>query len=248
MPVLDLTAKGELRWDANGVLLATILFPDDPELRIGFEARWRAEHKAQIPASALLFRRTTHEPAKRFSAEPSIRRKVKKRRRQVERIGTLLWLQAAHSMTSQADATENRAGYAITEVAPLSRSTIKRDLAVFRGVIHWCAAISYQRRIFGAPLRCYPDLGPISYTRTAALFDFLRLGEQFLAFARDSGCFAGTRSFLPERDLWILPSALRNLAPDREPLWPDCDRIRSIHPGPAVSKALREYDATFYRG
>src|SRR4030088_1572305 len=93
MPVLDLTAKGELRWDANGVLLATILFPDDPELRIGFEGRWRAEHKAQIPASALLFRRTTHEPAKRFSAEPSIHRKVKKRRRQVERIGTLLWLQ-----------------------------------------------------------------------------------------------------------------------------------------------------------
>jgi hypothetical protein len=108
MPVLDLTAKGELRWDANGVLLATILFPDDPELRIGFEARWRAEHKAQIPASALLFRKTTHEPAKRFSAEPSIRRKVKKRTRQVERIGTLLWLQAAHSMTSRADATENR--------------------------------------------------------------------------------------------------------------------------------------------
>jgi hypothetical protein len=32
MPVLDLTAKGELRWDATGVLLATILFPDDPEL------------------------------------------------------------------------------------------------------------------------------------------------------------------------------------------------------------------------
>src|ERR1700720_2108559 len=120
MPVLDLTAKGELRWDANGVLLATILFPDDPELRIGFEARWRAEHKAQIPASGRLFRKTSHEPAKRFCAEPSIRRKVRRRARQVERIGPLLWLQAAHSITPRADATENRAGYANAEVAPVS--------------------------------------------------------------------------------------------------------------------------------
>src|SRR5205823_6607644 len=63
MPVLDLTANGKLRWDATGVLVSTVLFPDDPKLRAGFEARWRAENKARIPAGARLLRQSTHDPA-----------------------------------------------------------------------------------------------------------------------------------------------------------------------------------------
>ena len=247
MPVLDLTANTELRWDAHGVLLSTILFPDDPKLRAGFEARWRAENKARTPAGTRLFRKTTHDPAKRFSTEPSIRGKLRKRMQRVERVGTLLWVQAALSETSPADGTETKAGYALSDLGLLSRSSAKRDLTTFRRVLHWAAAMSYQRRVFRAPLLHYPDLGPVSYTPTAALFDFLRLGEQFLAFARESGCFATTASFLPERDLWTLPPALKRLAPDRDPSWPDCNLIRAIHPLPAVRNALEQYDATLYR-
>jgi hypothetical protein len=173
MPKLDLIAKGELRWDAPGVLLAAIYFPDYRELRAGFEACWRVEHKAQTPAGARLSR-MTYDRAKWFSAQPRIRGALNKRRHRVARVGTLLWLQAVLSETSPADATETRAGYAISEVGPLSRSSIKRDLATFRCVLFWCAAISYQQQIFGAPLLYYPDLGPVSYTATAALFDFLK--------------------------------------------------------------------------
>jgi hypothetical protein len=247
MPILDLTVKRRLRWDALGVLHSTILFPDDPVLRVGFEARWRAENKAQIPAGVRLFRKTTHEPAKRFSAEPAIGGQVKKRMLRVERVGTLLWLQAVLGKISPTDATENRTGHAISEVGPLSRSSIKRDLAVFRGVLHWCAAIAHQREIFGGPLLYYPHLGPPSYTLNAALFHFFSLGEQFYEFARDSGCFAATVSFLPERDLWTLPRCLKQLGPRREPSWPNCHLIHAIHPGPAVGEALGEYDATHYR-
>jgi hypothetical protein len=247
MPELDLIAKRELRWDAEGALVAAIYFPDDAELRAGYEARWRAEHKGRLPPRTQLRVTTTHEPAKRFSAHASIGGKLRKRRQRIERVGTLLLMQAAVSKTSPLDATESRVEHALTEVAGLSRSSSKRDLNDFRGVIHWCAAIAYQRKNFGSPLRSHPQLGPVSYTPTAALFDFLRLGHQFFAFARDSGCFAPTETFLPERDLWTLSDDLRGVAPQRDPTWPDCDRIRAILPVPAVYSALREYSATLYR-
>ena len=120
---------------------------------------------------------------------------------------------------------------------------------MYRGVVHWCAAVAYQRKIFGAPLLCYPNLGPAEYSIYMAIWDFLRLGHEFYSFARDNGCFATTMSFRAERDLWTLPLGIEVVAPKRADTWPDCDRIRaSALPDPAVLASLHDYDATLYRG
>ncbi len=252
MPVLDVLNKdGALRWDALGTILGTIYFPREADLRQEYAARWRAEHKSLLPAGNRLWEKTTHGPAKAFGRRNAIAALERQRRQQIERVGTASWLQAFLSKIDPSNASETKSGYLLAEFGKragieVSRSTVKRDWARYRGVIHWCAAISYQRRIFGAPLLCHPDIGPPDYSNLAALFDFLKLAHQFFAFARDSGCFAATPSFKPERDVWTLPAG-GLVAPVREPAWPDCDRIRAtVRPDPVVCELLKDYDATQY--
>jgi len=248
MPVLDILAEdGGLRWDACGRLEAVLYYSRKPNLRAEYEARWRAEHKHLLPEGKRLFTRTTHAPAKAFSGHLALRGGLRKARERVERIGTALWLQAVLSREDPPSATENRVSFALQELYGVSRSTIKRDWSDYRGIVHFCAAIAYQRRVFRAPFLHYPDLGPHEYSMDAALFDFLRLAHQFFAFARDSGCFAPTRRFSPQRDLWTMPSGLETLAPARHETWPDCHRIRAILPDAAVIEALAHYDASLFR-
>jgi hypothetical protein len=90
-------------------------------------------------------------------------------------------------------------------------------------------------------------MGPADYSVYAALWDFIELGLQFFAFARDSGWFAATQSFLPERDLWTVPEGLSAIAPRRKIDWPDCHRVRPIVPDAAILTALERYDSTEYR-
>jgi hypothetical protein len=248
MPVLDIIDRDNaMRWDAPGRLGAALYFPREPKLRLEYEACWRAENKHLLPLDKRLTRATAHSPARGFG-----RRKIDflKRWLRVERIGTALWIQAILSMTDPSSATESKVAYTLGELKQrdikTSRSTLKRDWTTHRGVVQWCAAIAYQRKVFGKEL---PMIGPPDYSIYAALWDFLRLGNQFFAFARDSGCFATTPNFRPERDLWTLPSGIWAVAPKRDPAWPDCDSIRAdILPDPDVLAPLQDYSATLYRG
>jgi len=90
-------------------------------------------------------------------------------------------------------------------------------------------------------------VGPPDYGAHEAFWDFLRLGEQFFAFARDSGCFSPTPSFDPDRDLWKLPPGIGAIAPKRRTDWPDCHRIRALAPDDAVVGAVKRYDSSGYR-
>jgi hypothetical protein len=246
MPVLDILDRdGAMRWDFPGYLGAILNFPGEPGLQLECEARWRAERKDFVPPGQRLMAATTHNPAKAFG-----RRKIDflKRWLRVERIGTALWIQAILSMTDPSNATESKVAYMLGELkkgnSKTSRSTLKRDWTTHRGVVHWCAAIAYQRKVFGKEI---PMIGPPDYSIKSAFWDFLRLGEQFFAFARDSGCFATTPSFQPEHDLWTLPAGL--VAPKRGSAWPDCDSIRaSVLPKTAAIALLQGYRATLYRG
>jgi hypothetical protein len=257
MPVLDIVDRnGGLRWDAAGCLEAVIYFPRKPDLRGQYEARWRAEHKALLPLGRRFTTAATHDPARSFGGREldAMRKTLAKRRVRAERIGTALWFQAYLSKTDPPHATESRVGWVLSEIAKgdsirVSRSTIKRDWSEYRGVVHWCAAVAYQRRVFGAPLLYYPSIGPLGYSADAALWDFLRLGHEFFLFASESGCFTPTKSFDPQRDLWTLPPDPGRLAPRREITWPDYHRVRSdVPPNPDVLELLPHYDATLYRG
>jgi len=252
MPVLDiLDQNGNLRWDAPGVLVAAIYFPREATKRAGYEAHWRADNKPLLPAGKRLLKKSTHDPARIFGGRAAIPEELKQRRRQMERIGTFLWLQAILSVTDPASATESKVSYLLGQLdgekgIRTSRPTLKRDRARYRGVVHWCAAIAYQRRAFRAPLLSHPELGPPGYSIYAALWDFLSLGDHFFHFAKESGCFQPTQIFKPERDLWTLPPAVT--MPRRDPSWPDCDRVwQSITPDPDILASLADYDATLYR-
>jgi hypothetical protein len=256
MPELDILDKdGSLRWDAPGRLEATIYFPDRIDFLLQYEARWRAEHKHLLPSRKRLNEKTTHGPARTFGARSTMvmKNELRKRREQIERIGTALWLQAVLNEVARPDASENKVAFWLASFADggsthTSRATLKRDLTRYRGVIHWCAAMSYQRRVFGSPLRRHPDLGPPKYTIYAALFDFLELGDQFYGFACDSGTFAEAGRFKPERDLWTLPEGVKSLAPRRDKAWPDCNRVRAdVLPSVALLDRLEHYDATLFR-
>jgi hypothetical protein len=236
-------------------LEAAIYFPDRIDLRFQYEARWRAEHKHLLPSGMRLNNKMTHGPARTFGARSAMvmKNELRKRREQIERIGTALWLQAVLSEIAPSDASENKVAFLLASLADggsthTSHPTLKRDLTRYRGVIHWCAAMSYQRRVFGSPLRRHPDLGPPEYTIYAAVFDFLALGDQFYGFARDSGTFAETGRFKPKRDLWALPEGMKPLAPRRDKTWPDCNRVRAdILPNAALLEELKRYDATLFR-
>jgi hypothetical protein len=247
-----LDADGGLRWDAPGILEALVYFPDHPGRRARYEARWRTEHRALLPSDKRLSRAKTYNLAKTIGGKnrEGDRALLRKRREAIERVGTALWLQAVLSKIDPADATESRVSYALGEIGQgermrTSRSTIKRDWRTNRGVVHWCAAIAYQRKIFGTPFPCYPVIGPPDYGTYEALWDFLRLGHEFYAFARDSGCFVATASFDP--DPWTLPPGVGAIAPRRKPHWPDCDRIRAIAPDDAVLAVIARYDSSAYR-
>jgi hypothetical protein len=255
MRVIDILDRdGTLRWDAPGILVAAVYFPGEPDPRAGYEARWRAENKALLPSDKRLTQAKTHNLARAFGGKrlEGHRAVLRKRRIQIERIGTALWLQAVLSQIDPANATESKVSYILGELGKregikTSRSTFRRDWTTCRGVAHWCAAIAYQRRVFGAPFPCYPLIGPPDYSTYEALWDFLRLGHQFFAFAQDSGGFSATPSFHPARDLWTLPAGVDAIAPKRKIGWPDCHRIRTIIPDAAVLTALERYDSSEYR-
>jgi hypothetical protein len=209
MPEIDIIDPDHaLRWDALGIIEATVYFPRGPEQRAGYEARWRAAHRALLPPGKRLTQATTYDPAREFGKD--LRRRyedLRRRRLQIERVGTALWLKAVLSQIAPASATESRVSYGFGQLGMrMSRSTIKRNWRTYRGVSPWCAAMSYQRFVFGTVFPCYPLIGPPDYSIDAALWDFLRLGYEFYAFACDSGAFAATPNFNPERDLWTLPA------------------------------------------
>jgi hypothetical protein len=256
MPVLDILERdGVLRWDTPGILEAAIYFPREQDRRAEYEARWRAEHKGLLPPGKRLTKATTHGPAKRFGGKrlEANRAALRKLRVKIERVGTLLWLQAVLSQIDSPNATESKADYVMGELdkqggIKTSRSTLRRDRVTHRGVVHWCAALAYQRRVFGAPFPCHPLIGPPDYSPYEALWDFLRLGHQFFEFADDSGCFSATPSFHRDRDLWEPPAGIAGVAPKRRNTWPNCHRVRAdVIPGADVHAALETYDSTQYR-
>jgi hypothetical protein len=255
MPVLDiLDRNGGLRWDAPGVVESAIYYPCEPDMRLRYEALWRVECKYLLPAGKRISKRT-YELARAFGGKArAVNRAVlRKYRARLEHIGTALWLQLVLSQKDPSNATESKVSYILSNLEKkeglrTSRSTLKRDWARYRGTAHFCAAVAYQRRVFGAPLLWHPTIGPSDYTIYAALWDFLRLNHQFFSFARDSGCFATTESFNPQRDLWTMPPNLGLIAPGRNAIWPNCHRIRSdVLPDPAILAALGRYSAILYR-
>jgi hypothetical protein len=69
-----------------------------------------------------------------------------------------------------------------------SLATLRSAWRQFRPVIHWCAALVYQSRVFGRP---FPQNQEIGYAGDVVISDFLALGNIFLAFAKEYVEFPG---------------------------------------------------------
>jgi hypothetical protein len=73
-----------------------------------------------------------------------------------------------------------------------SRATLQAAWRQFRRVIHWCAALAYQQRVFGST---FPQIPQVGYVGDVVIVDFLTLGQTFLAFAKEYVVFpSGQRS------------------------------------------------------
>ena len=97
-----------------------------------------------------------------------------------------------------------------------SKATLRNAWRRFRPVLHWCAALAYQSRVFQS---VFPQCLEIGYLGDVVIFDFLALGETFLAFAKEHVELRARRSAF-----WTAPSVPTILT--RHADWPDAHVLR----------------------
>ncbi len=223
MPVLDILERdGRLHWDASCLLLSTIMAPDDAELRRQYAAQLRLEKIKLLPNAADFLTKRDYVLARKFEDRNRIKQMMQTRRINSILAGAMLWdLQTAVTAHPQV-ASKSRIEFTIDRISIAhkkigSLATIRSAWRQFRPVIHWCAALAYQCRVFGLP---FPQRPEVEYIGDLVLADFLALGRIFLGFAREYVDFpVGHRS-----SFWTTPEI--PLATPRHPGWPDAHIAR----------------------
>jgi hypothetical protein len=214
VPILDiLEPDGRLRWDASCLLVSTIMAPNDSELRRQSGAQLRLEKAKLVPNAADFLTKHDHVLARRFGARKRIEQIMQTRRIHSTLAGAILWnlhtAVAAHpevASKSKIEFTMDRISIAENKMGSLA--TLRSAWRQFRRVIHWCAALAYQSRVFSSP---FPQLPAVGYVGEVIVADFLALGQIFLAFAQEYVEFPpGKRGAF-----WMTPVCLCDAAPAR---------------------------------
>jgi hypothetical protein len=220
VPPLDiLDPDGRLRWDASSLLLATIMVPAerDRDLRKEYAAKLRIDKATALPAGEALLTKRDWVLARKFRVRSRIDQMMQTRRIHSALAGAMLWdLQTAATAHPEV-ATKNKIEFTIDRISILenklgSLATTRDVWRHFRPVIHWCAALVYQQRVFGRPFPQNPEIG---YLGDVVVADFLALGNIFLAFAQEHVDFPpGNRP-----TFWRSPDI--DPVARRRPGWPD---------------------------
>jgi hypothetical protein len=231
VPLLDILngESGRLRWDASCLLLSTILVPDDTQLRDQYAAELRIQKAGGHAAYEPLLTKRDHVLAAKLKRRPRIDRIMQTRRLHSALAGAVLWNLHTWVATQPGIASKNKIEFTIDRISSAqkktgSRATLRSARRQFRPVIHWCAALAYQSRVFGS---VFPQLPEIGYVGDVVISDFLVLGRAFLEFANENVDFpAGQRAAF-----WTT-SNIAAVIP-RRPDWPDAHLIRpGIELGP----------------
>jgi hypothetical protein len=241
VPVLKILDRdGRIRWDASVLLVSTIMVPGDgeEELRRQYGAQLRLEKANALPGGEALLTTRDHVLAGKFRARNRISQMMQTRRIHSVLAGAMLWdlhtAVTAHpdvASKSKVEFTIDRISIAEHKIGSLA--TVRSAWREFRRVIHWCAALAYQSRVFRSP---FPQLSDVGYVGDVVIADFLALGRTFLAFAKEYvEVPPGQRS-----SFWTTPEFA--LATPRQPGWPDAHVLRgSIELGPEFLSTASNY-------
>ena len=208
------------------------------ELRRQYAAQLRVENANGLPDGGTRLMRRDHVLAGKFRARKRVRQMMQTRRIHSDLAGAMLWdlhtAVAAHPEV----ASKNKIEFTIDRISIAdhkigSLATVRGAWRQFRRVIHWCAALAYQSRVFKSP---FPQLPEVGYVGDVVIADFLALGQIFLAFAKEYVDFpTGQRS-----SFWTAPEF--TLAAPRQPGWPDAHVLRrGIELGPEFLATAADY-------
>jgi hypothetical protein len=220
VPSLDILATdGRLRWDASCLLLATIMVPDNDhrQLRQEYAAQLRVEKANGLPGGEVHLIKRDYVLAAKYRARKRIVQTMQTCRIHSILAGAMLWDLQTAAAAYPAIASKSKIEFTIDRISIAqeklgSLATLREAWRQFRPVIHWCAALAYQWRVFGRP---FPQNADIGYVGDVVISDFFALGNIFLAFAKEYVDFpSGNR-----------PTFWRSLEIDavtsRRPNWPD---------------------------
>jgi hypothetical protein len=216
LAVLD-RSNGRLRWDASSLLLSTMMLPDHAPLRKEYAAALRLQTAQGLPEGRELLTKQDHVLAGKFERRPRISQIMQTRRIHSVLAGALLWDLHTAATTHPDIATKNKMEFAIDRISIAqskigTRATIRSAWHQFQSVVHWCAALAYQWRVFGAP---FPQNPESQYVGDVVISDFLALGNVFLSVARNYIHFSTGRRPV----FWTAPN-IPTIEP-RRPGWPE---------------------------
>jgi hypothetical protein len=163
VPILDiLNLDGRLRWDASSLLVSTIMVPEDGEreLRRQYAAQLRVENANGLPDGGARLTRQDHVLAGKFRARKRVRQMMQTRRIHSVLAGAMLWdLHTAVAAYPEV-ASKSKVAFTIERISIAqgklgSLGTMRYAWRQFRPVIHWCAVLAYQWRVFSSP---FPQL------------------------------------------------------------------------------------------
>jgi hypothetical protein len=220
MPELDILDRGRcLRWDASCLLLATIMVPDNDhrQLRQEYAAQLRVEKANGLPGGEAYLTKRDYVFAAKYRARKRIVQTMQTRRIHSILAGAMLWDLQTAVVTYPPIASKSKIEFTIDRISIAqeklgSLAALQDAWRQFRPVIHWCAALVYQSRVFGRP---FPQDSDIGYVGDVVILDLLALGSIFLAFAKDYVDFPA--SHRPR--FWTTPDI--HVAVPRRPRWPD---------------------------
>src|SRR5271170_5296483 len=239
MPLLDILdrSNGCFRWDASSLLLSTIMVPDDPSLRRCYAATLRLQTARGRHDEDRLLTKGDYVLARKFERRGHIHQVMQTRRIHLSLAGAMLWDLHTAAAEHPDLASKNKIEYAIDRLSIAERklclrATLQDAWRQFRPVIHWCAALVYQSRVFKQPFPQFPEL---QYNGDVVISDFLSLGDIFLNFAEGHVDFPEGRP-----GYWTTP----NIPPvtPRQSHWPDAHLLRpGIELGPELLETLSQY-------
>jgi hypothetical protein len=163
VPMLEiLDDEGRLVWDASCLLVSTIMVPanGDRELRAQYAAQLRLEKAIALPDGETLLRKRDHVLAGKFRARKRINQIMQTRRIHSALAGAMLWDLHTAAAAHPNVATKSKIEFAIDRISIGqnklgSLATIRDAWRQFRSVIHWCAALAYQYKVFKIPFRSF---------------------------------------------------------------------------------------------
>jgi hypothetical protein len=218
VPQLDILDRkaGRLRWDAASLILSTIIVPDDTSLRSQYAAALRLQTANGRPDGEQRLTRPDKLLAGKFERRPRIEQIMQTRRLHSSLAGAMLWDLYTAAEAHPELVSKNKIEFTIDRISIAkkklgSKATLRKAWRQFRPVLHWCAAMAYQSRVFQSVFPQYPEIG---YVGDVVISDFLALGEMFMAFAKEHVEFQGRRPAF-----WVASSA--PTISTRRPDWPD---------------------------